>query len=70
MLNNIYPAVAKTRSQPGDAVSNAISENAILTAERLAKDPHLASKVASGQLKIVAARYNLATGAVTILSSK
>jgi carbonic anhydrase len=70
MIENIYPAVAKTRGQPGDSVSNAISENAVLIAERLAKDPLIAAQVSRGQLKIVAARYNLATGAVTILPLK
>jgi carbonic anhydrase len=67
MLNNIYPAVAKTKGKPGDPVSNAINENAVLTAERLAKSPKFAPLVASGELKIVAARYDLATGAVTML---
>jgi carbonic anhydrase len=70
MLKNIYPAVAQTKGQPGDAVSNAVSENAVLTAKKLAKDPRLAAMVAGGQLKIVAARYNLATGTVTILQTK
>ena len=70
MLKNIYPAVAKTKDQPGDPVSNAVSENAVLTAERLAKDPKLAALVADGRLKIVAARYGLANGAVTILPPK
>jgi carbonic anhydrase len=69
MVKNIYPAVAKTKGQPGDPVSNAISENAVLIAEKLTRDPRLAAMVASGQLKIVAARYNLATGAVTMLPS-
>jgi hypothetical protein len=70
MLTNIYPAVAKTRGQHGDPVSNAISENAVLTAECLAQDPKFAAMVASGELKIIAARYNLVTGAVTVLSKK
>ena len=70
MLQNIYPAVAKTQGMPGDPVSNAITENAVLTAERLAQDPQLASLIASGQLKIVPARYNLAIGVVTVLSPK
>jgi hypothetical protein len=70
MLKNIYPAVAKTKGQPGDPVSNAISENAVLTAERLAKDPQLAAMIAEGRLKIVAARYNLAGGMVTMLPLK
>ena len=70
MLKNIYPAVAKTQGQPGDPVSNAISENAILVAERLAHEPEFAGPIASGHLKIVAARYNLATGAVTVLQTR
>ena len=70
MLTNIYPAIAKSRGQDGDPVSNAISENAVLTAERLAQDPKFAAMVASAELKIVAARYNLVTGAVTLLQEK
>ncbi len=67
MLKNIYPAVGKTHGKPGDPVSNAVSENAILTAARLAHEPAFAARVADGDLKIVPARYNLATGAVTLL---
>lgn len=70
MLKNIYPAVAKTHGQPGDPVANAVSENAILTAGRLAREPALAGRVAHGDLKIVPARYNLATGAVTVLPNE
>ena len=70
MLKNIYPAVKQTHGKPGDAVSNAISENAVLVAKKLAQDPEFAPLVASGELKIVPARYNLATGAVTQLSAK
>jgi carbonic anhydrase len=70
MLKNIYPAVKQTKGKPGDAVSNAISENAVLVAKKLAQDPQLAPLVASGELKIVPARYNLATGAVTQLPEK
>lgn len=70
MLRNIYPAVEKTRGMPGDPVSNAISENAAMVAKRLAKDPRMAAMVESGELKIVAARYNLATGAVTLIPLK
>jgi carbonic anhydrase len=70
MVTNIYPAVAKTRGQPGDPVSNAVSENAVLTAERLAQDPKFAPMVARGELKIVAARYQLATGVVSLLREK
>jgi len=67
MLKNIYPAVANTQGKPGDPVSNAVSENAILTAARLAHEPAFAARVADGALKIVPARYNLPTGTVTLL---
>jgi carbonic anhydrase len=70
LLKNIYPAVKQTKGKPGDPVSNAISENAVLVAKKLAQNPQLAPMVASGELKIVPARYNLATGAVTQLPEK
>ena len=70
MLKNIYPAVAKTTGQPGDPVSNAIGANAVLTAQRLAKEPQLSAMVARGQLRIVAGRYNLSKGIVTMLPLK
>jgi carbonic anhydrase len=69
MLVNIYPAVREARSQPGDELSNAIDNNAVLTARRLEHEPELAEKVKSGQLKIQPARYNLKTGAVRLLKS-
>jgi carbonic anhydrase len=70
MLENIYPAVRKTKDQKGDALSNAIDENAILTAKRLSEDPALAPGVKRGDLKIVPARYALDSGKVTILSAQ
>jgi carbonic anhydrase len=70
MLTNIFPAVAATRGQPGDPVVNAIAENARLVAQRLAAEPDLAPMVASGELRIVPARYNLTTGEVSVLTAK
>jgi carbonic anhydrase len=70
MITNIYPAVAKTREMPGDPVANAVAENATLVAQRLAAEPDIASRVARGDLQVVPARYNLATGAVTVLTAK
>ena len=52
---------------PGNPVGNAIAENARLVAQRLAAEPELAPLVARGELRIVPARYNLRTGAVTVL---
>jgi carbonic anhydrase len=70
MLENIYPAVAATRSAPGDAIANAVNENAILVAQRLAKEPSLAQAIAAGKLKIQPAVYRLATGQVQVLSAR
>jgi len=67
MLINIYPAVREARGQPGDELSNAINNNAVLIARKLADEPELAEKIKSGQLKILSARYNLKTGAVKLL---
>ena len=70
LLKNIYPAIKESKGKPGDAVSNAISENAVLVAKKLAHDPQFAPLVASGELKIIPARYNLASGAITRLGEK
>jgi carbonic anhydrase len=70
LLKNIYPAVKKTKGLPGDAVSNAVDENAELIAKKLAMEPEFAPMIASGELKIVPARYHLATGSVTLLPEK
>ena len=68
MLENIYPAVRATQKSPGDRVSAAIDANAIFIAQRLRKDPALAAHVKAGDLRILPARYNLATGKVHLLS--
>jgi carbonic anhydrase len=70
MLENIYPAVKATMDKPGDHISNAISENAILIAHELRNNPKFSGRVASGELRIVPARYNLANGIVAILPDK
>ena len=69
MLENIYPAVRATQKSPGDKVSNAVDANAILTAQRLGKDPELAKHIKAGDLEILPARYSLATGKVQILQA-
>jgi carbonic anhydrase len=66
MLSNIYPAVAATRGQPGDAVSNAIDRNVELMVAQLKAAPVFAARVRSGSLVIVGGRYNLESGRVTI----
>lgn len=68
MLVNIYPAVRATEHRPGDRWSETVNENAILIAKRLAEEPMLADRIKRDQLKVAAARYDMATGVVTILS--
>jgi carbonic anhydrase len=67
MLSNIYPAVRESRGQPGDELSNAIDDNAILVARKLGHEPELAEKIKGGQLSIQPARYILKTGIVKLL---
>jgi len=67
MITNIYAAVEQARRQPGDELSNAIQDNAILVAHKLAHEQGMEEKVGSGQLLIRAARYILKTGEVKLL---
>jgi carbonic anhydrase len=70
MVANIYPAVREARGQHGDELSNAIDDNAVLTASKLEHEPGLTEEVKSGQLQIQPARYILKTGAVELLKPK
>jgi carbonic anhydrase len=67
MLTYIYPAVREARGQAGDELSNAINDNALLIAAKLAHEPELKDKVKDGQLRIEPARYILKTGMVKLL---
>ncbi len=66
MLTNIYPAVAATHNQPGDAVSNAIDSNVMLMVKQLTAAPVFGDRVKDGRLMIVGGRYHLDSGKVTI----
>lgn len=66
MLTNIYPAVAATKDQPGDRVSNAIDRNVALMVTQLKTAPVFADLVKEGRLMIVGGRYHLRSGKVTI----
>ncbi|MBL9200785.1 MAG: carbonic anhydrase [Opitutaceae bacterium] len=70
IIESIQPAVKATAEQSGDQIDNAVRANARLVALALqASDPILHVAVKQGRLKIVAARYDLATGRVEILPS-
>lgn len=68
IVHSIQPAVEKTAGLPGDKVDHAVRMNAQLVAAELAQcGPLLNEAVAKGALKVVAARYDLASGKVEIL---
>jgi carbonic anhydrase len=69
VLKAIEPAVEQTSGQPGDPVENAVRAQARDVAQQLqGATPILAERVRSGQLKVVAARYDLDSGQVEWLA--
>jgi carbonic anhydrase len=68
MIKPILPAAIAMRSKAGDFVDNTAKESARRTARRLtASSKLLAGLTKAGKLKIVAAIYDLQTGAVTYI---
>ena len=68
IIDSIRPAVKETRNQAGDKVDNAIRANARRGAVALAGTaPILSHAVHTGEIKIFAARYDLASGRVELL---
>jgi carbonic anhydrase len=67
ILEALKPAVRAGRSLPGDPVENAMKANVErVTSQLKTSKPILAEHVKNGRLKIVGARYDLATGAVEL----
>lgn len=68
IVKAIQPSVEATKSQPGDAVHNCVLANARRVAGQIRNSrPLLSEAVRTGELKVVAADYDLATGKVTLL---
>ncbi|MFZ2018179.1 MAG: carbonic anhydrase [Methyloceanibacter sp.] len=68
MIDPILPSAIATQKEAGDFVDNAAKESARRTAQRLTTaSTLLADRVEKGQLKILAAIYDLKTGVVTYL---
>ena len=67
MLSELRPAVAESKSMPGDPVENAVRENVILVMKNLASSEELSAMVKSGDLKIVGGIYDLDTGTIEML---
>lgn len=68
VVDAIEPAIAQAKAQSGDKVDNAVRANAQRVAGIIARvEPIINKAVKAGELKVVAARYDLATGQVAIL---
>jgi len=68
IAESLAPAVAMAKKKPGDPVDNAVRINARLSAAALAGlEPILNEAVKEGKVKVVAARYDIATGLVDFL---
>lgn len=68
IVESLSDAVSMAKKKPGDAVDNAVRISAKLSAAALAKaEPIVGEAVKSGGVKVVAARYDIATGQVEYL---
>ena len=68
LIECIRPAVERSKARAGDPVHNAVRANVELVVSQLStSDPVLSEMVQHGKLLVVAARYDLDTGAVEIL---
>ena len=68
IVTALSPAVNMGQKKPGDAVENTVRIAAKLSAAALAaNEPIVAELVKAGKVKVIAARYDLATGQVEFL---
>ena len=68
IVESISPAVEAAKDQSGDKVDNTVCANARRCAQQVCDaPPFLTAALQSGKVKVVAARYELATGRVAIL---
>jgi carbonic anhydrase len=67
-IDEIQPAVTRSQNSPGDPIDNAVIANVQLQIEQLLKRSSLISqRQANGLVKVIGARYDLDSGAVTLL---
>jgi carbonic anhydrase len=68
LVNNIKPAVLKSKGEKGDPLENAIKANVGIGVERLkGLEPLLAGPVKEGKVKVVGAVYDLKDGSVKVI---
>jgi carbonic anhydrase len=69
LVEAIKPAVIAAQSQPGDLLDNSVRANVMLEVEYLKSSSQIISHALDGgAIKLVGARYDLQSGAVSILS--
>ena len=69
VVEAIKPAVMQAQSQTGDLLDNSVKANVALEVQYLMSSSSVISHAADqGEIKVVGARYDLATGAVAVLS--
>jgi carbonic anhydrase len=64
----ILPAVERVKDMPGDRVDNAVTANVRYQMEQVLRSQLVRDRQRSGQLQVVGARYDLDSGAVTLVS--
>ena len=69
LVNGIRPAVETTAAQAGDRLDNAVRANTVNTVSALRSSaPILTDLLSQGKVRIVGARYGLATGLVEFIA--
>ncbi|WP_159917509.1 carbonic anhydrase [Pantoea sp. 18069] len=69
LVEAIVPAARAVLDQPGDFLDNAVRENARRTAQAIAtRSESIGQGVAQGKVRVVAARYDLDSGKVELLT--
>lgn len=68
LVDRIAPSVLEAKTQSGDLLDNAVRLNVQRTAKLLSvAEPIISENVKEGKVKVVGARYDLATGTVEII---
>jgi carbonic anhydrase len=69
LVEAIKPAVIEAQSQPGDLLDNSVTANVTMEVEYIQSSSQIISDaLAQGSIGLVGARYDLETGAVSVLS--
>jgi carbonic anhydrase len=67
-IDEIQPAVTQSQNSPGDPIDNAVIANVQLQIDRLLQQSNLIrQRQTKGLVKVIGARYDLDSGAVTLL---